>query len=356
MREIKAYHTSRPCHFVEQLCTVCALDARDGGVIRKVLKWTGIAVAATVALLLVVLLAFRIAASVRESGDSIPATSRLVETPLGRVAVQLAGPRDGPPILLIHGSAGWSGFWRNVSRHLAARGWRVIAADLPPFGYSDHDPDARYDRTAQAARLAALLAQVAGRPAAVVGHSFGSGAATELALRHPGRVRSLVLVDAAMGQLDPAPDQFSLAERALSHRWIAEPITAASVTNPWATGALLRPMLGRKQAAAAWIDTIRAPMRREGTTAAYAAWLPNLFATDDGALSRRSADLGRIRVPVSLIWGEADTVTPIAQGEALARLVRARRFIRLPQVGHIPHIEDEAAFLAALDAATGGTP
>jgi pimeloyl-ACP methyl ester carboxylesterase len=39
----------------------------------------------------------------------------------------------------------------------------------------------------------------------------------------------------------------------------------------------------------------------------------------------------------------------------LARLVRARSFARLPGVGHIPHIEDEAGFLAALDAAVGGT-
>jgi pimeloyl-ACP methyl ester carboxylesterase len=113
-------------------------------------------------------------------------------------------------------------------------------------------------------------------------------------------------------------------------------------------------MLARKESADAWLETIREPMRREGTTRAYAAWLPNLFASDDGALSRRSANLRRIRVPVSLIWGEADTVTPIAQGENLSRLLRARRFLRLPGLGHIPHIEDEAAFLAALDAAMGG--
>jgi pimeloyl-ACP methyl ester carboxylesterase len=58
-----------------------------------------------------------------------------------------------------------------------------------------------------------------------------------------------------------------------------------------------------------------------------------------------------MRPPVALIWGEADTVTPIAQGEALARIFRTRSFQRLPGVGHIPHIEDSAQFLAALDQA-----
>jgi len=319
----------------------------------RVLRMAAKAIGALLALALIALLALRIAAMTRETETALPATSRMVATPLGGVAVQLAGPADGPPILLVHGTAGWSGFWRNVSAHLAARGWRVIAVDLPPFGYSDHDPAARYDRASQAARLAAVLARTAGRPAVVVGHSFGSGTVVELALRDPARVRALVLVDAALGTLDPPPGERSRPGW-LGHGWIARPLTSATMTNPMMTGMLLRSMLARKQAAAPWLETIRQPMRREGTTAAYAAWLPELFVGNDGSLSRRGANLRRLAMPAHLIWGEADTVTPIVQGETLARLMRARSFDRLPGVGHIPHIEDEAGFLAALDRAIGG--
>jgi pimeloyl-ACP methyl ester carboxylesterase len=324
-----------------------------GGAIRGGAKWTVRIVALLLALLLLVLAGFRIAAALREGDEARPAESRMVATPLGAVAVQLAGPAEGPPILLVHGTAGWSGFWRGVSAHLAGRGWRVIAVDLPPFGYSEHDRAARYDRASQAARLAAVLEQAAGRPAVVVGHSFGSGAATELALRAPGRVSQLVLVDPALGRIDPAPADRGQTRGLLGQSWIAQPLVSASMTNPMLTGALLRSMLARKEAAAPWIATIRQPMRRAGTTAAYAAWLPELFVEADSSLSRRGATLARIRMPVHLIWGEADTVTPIAQGEALARIVRPASFARLPGVGHIPHIEDEAGFLAALDAAIG---
>lgn len=311
------------------------------------------ALAWLLALVILLLLTFRVAVWWRETETARPAETRMVATPLGGVAVQLAGPADGRPILLVHGTAGWSGFWRNVSAHLAARGWRVIAVDLPPFGYSEHDRVARYDRASQAARLAAVLGRTAGQPAIVVGHSFGSGAAVELALREPGRVARLVLVDAALGKLDPAEAGGGATQWALGQGWIAQPVTSATMTNPMLTGRLLRSMLARKEAAAPWIGTIRQPMRRAGTTAAYAAWLPELFVADDASLSRRSANLRRIAMPVDLIWGGADTVTPIAQGENLARLMRSRSFARLPGVGHIPHIEDEAGFLAALDAAIG---
>ena len=324
-----------------------------GRAIRGGAKWAMRIVVFLLVLAVLLLAGFRIAAALRESDESLPPESRMVATPLGAVAVQLAGPADGPPILLVHGTAGWSGFWRNVSAHLAARGWRVIAADLPPFGYSEHDRHARYSRTGQAARLAAVLRAEAGRPAMVVGHSFGSGAAVELALRAPGRVSRLVLVDAALGTIDPAPVDRGQTRGLLGQGWIAQPLTSASMTNPMLTGALLRSMLARKHAAAPWVATIRRPMRRRGTTAAYAAWLPELFVEQDASLSRRSANLRRIAVPVDLIWGEADTVTPIAQGETLARLMGARSFARLPQVGHIPHIEHEAGFLAALDEAIG---
>ena len=318
-----------------------------GRLLRLLLTTVGWLLAALVLLLL----AFRVAAAWREDDEVRPAESQLVPTPLGGVAALVEGPADGPSILLVHGTAGWSGFWSRVSEHLAARGWRVIAIDLPPFGYSDRDPRARYDRASQAARLAAVLARTAGRPAVVVGHSFGAGAATELALRAPGRVRALVLVDAALGEIDPPSAAPGLAQRALGTGWIAQPVTSASVTNPLATGTLLRSMLARKDAADAWIPIIQQPMLRPGTTAGYAAWLPALFTADDGGWSRRSDRLARIAMPVELIWGEADTVTPIAQGERLAGLLRARALRRLPGVGHIPHIEDEAGFLAALDAA-----
>lgn len=308
----------------------------------KVLGWL-------LTLAVAILLALRITAWFREGPAETPATVTMVPTQSGRVAASISGPEGGPRIVLLHGTAAWSGFWRDVSAHLAGQGWRVIAIDIPPFGYSDHDPDGRYDRPTQARRFADVL-RANGGPAVVVAHSFGAGAASELTLTEPDLVKGLVLVDPALGALDPPAGRGGLAT-ALAFAPLGQAATSATITNPPMMGPLLRSFIAKKEAAEPWLDTLRQPMRREGTTSAYARWLPELVTANDGALSRQSANLRAIRVPVSLIWGEADTVTPIAQGRALEKLVKPRRFIVLPGVGHIPHIEDPAAFLAALDRA-----
>ena len=301
--------------------------------------------AALIVFIFLMLVVLRVAASVRERGAAAPADSVRFQTPAGIVAARVEGPTNAPVVLIVHGTAAWSGFWKDVSGHLAQSGWRVVAVDLPPFGWSDRDPKRRYDRITQAERLAAVIS-AQHKPAIVLAHSFGAGAATELALRHPDKVRGLVLVDAALGQLDPIAETGTA--KLLAARPVAELVTAATLTNPPALEPFLRSFLARKDQAAAWITLLRQPMNRPGTTSAYAAWLPNLFTLKDGALSRQSANLHAIRVPVALIWGEADHVTPLEQGKRLAALTHARSLAVLPGVGHIPHIEDPQAFDAAL--------
>ena len=300
---------------------------------------------ALVLFLIVLLLILRAQAAWREGDAPAPADTTYFATPAGKVAARVTGPADGVPVVLIHGTAAWSGFWSEVADHLAQRGWRVVAIDLPPFGWSGRDPNARYDRTTQAERLSAILSTL-GKPAVVVGHSFGAGAATELALRHPSQLRGLVLVDAALGELDPQSEP-PLAN-VMRFGPVAQLATAAMVTNPNALEPFLRSMIARKETARRWVPVLRQPMVREGTTSAYAAWLPNLFARQDQALSRRSANLRAVKPPVAIVWGDADTVTPLDQGRRLQHLTRARSLLILPGVGHIPHIEDPEAFRAAL--------
>jgi pimeloyl-ACP methyl ester carboxylesterase len=101
------------------------------------------------------------------------------------------GPRQAPPLLLIHGSGASGGFWSPVVPALAGH-HHVIRVDLPGCGQSPPAPS--YDVPAQAGQVAALLDDLGLRHVAVAGHSSGGYVATALAEQRPDLVGSLALI------------------------------------------------------------------------------------------------------------------------------------------------------------------
>ncbi|AZL59082.1 alpha/beta fold hydrolase [Tabrizicola piscis] len=293
------------------------------------------------------LLGLRLTAMLREISilpDSIPEEGRIVETALGPIYVEELGPEDGPVVLLVHGSVGWSRMWRPTQVALAAEGYRTVAFDMPPMGYSFRDPDADYSRQTQGGRMLALIAALDVRPV-VVAHSFGAGPAAEAAMVDPAAIAGLVVVSGAIGL---EGREGGTLPWPLGNSFMRELAVSASVTNPYAMGPLLRLFLHRKEAATPEvIDMLLAPSRRPGTTTAIAGWLPSLLVPPTGALSTRAEGWQALAVPLAFLWGDRDTATPLAQGERLADLTGAPLSI-LPEVGHIPQIEAPDDFQAAL--------
>ena len=66
------------------------------------------------------------------------------------------------------------------------------------------------------------------------------------------------------------------------------------------------------------------------------------------AVSPAPASYRALTMPAVAIWGARDTITPLAQGERFVQLVPQARLTILPDVGHIPQIENPAAFQRAL--------
>src|SRR5581483_6138575 len=61
-----------------------------------------------------------------------------------RIHYQEAGDEDAPPVILIHGFISSNLIWSGILLPLARAGFRVIAPDLPGYGYSDKPADAEY--------------------------------------------------------------------------------------------------------------------------------------------------------------------------------------------------------------------
>ncbi|MFF0462291.1 alpha/beta fold hydrolase [Streptomyces mexicanus] len=120
-----------------------------------------------------------------------------VPTPFGTTWVTLCGPRDAPPLLLLPGGGGaTSASWYAQAADLA-RGHRVLAADIVGAPGRATPDGGRRPRTVAdlVAWLDALLDALEVGRVDLGGHSYGGWIALHYALRAPGRVRRLFLLD-----------------------------------------------------------------------------------------------------------------------------------------------------------------
>ncbi|CAN7172946.1 alpha/beta hydrolase [Bradyrhizobium sp. LjRoot220] len=320
--------------------------------ISNILRWSAKTLLALLILIVLATTAFRMAASIRETharAELAPPSGKLVPTSSGGVFVQEKGPADGIPVVLFHGTAAWSELWRHTTSVLAAAGFRVIALDLPPFGFSDRPGS--YTRQDQAARINDVLAHLRAKPAIIVGHSFGAGAATELVMRYPDRARGLVLVDAALG-LTTAPSD---APWIVQPKWIREILVSLTITNPVATKTLLEAMIAKKERALPeFVAILQRPTTQRDTTSDIADWLHYFLGADREAVSADRNAYARIKLPVAILWGDKDSITPAEQALDLRTLLPPETTLTLlPGLGHIPQIEDPTLFNDALLKALG---
>jgi pimeloyl-ACP methyl ester carboxylesterase len=302
----------------------------------------------------VVLLASRAAAWRRETqtrAAAAPKTGRFVRAADVDMFVQEAGPPDGPPVLLVHGTGAWSEIWRRTIDTLAARGYHAVAVDMPPFGYSSRPESADYGDDAQARRILGVIDALGLEQVTLVGHSFGGRPTMQAFFLDPSRVARLVLVDAALGL-----DTTKVAARAawpiratLSVPSLRNGVVAATLTNPAFTSRLLRGLVADTTAVTpARIAMFQRPFVIERTTASFGEWLRPFMTTNEQSLATERSRYASIAVPTLVIWGDLDSVTPIGQGRDLARLLHASSWAELAGVGHIPAIEAPERFNAAL--------
>jgi pimeloyl-ACP methyl ester carboxylesterase len=259
------------------------------------------------------------------------------------VTVHYRDEGSGPPLVLIHGTSSSLHTWDSWVARLSSR-HRVVRLDLPGFGLTGAAPDHDYSAVRYARVVAALMSELGIDRADVAGNSLGGRVALTLALEHPERVRSLVLVDAAglSGQKPPAI--FGIARtpvlgRAL--RWLTpRTLVRRNVEEVYGD---------RSRVTEALVDRYYELTRHEGNREAL---LDRLTGPADPPLDDRLAEL---RVPVLLEWGGRDRWIPPSFAQRFAGAIRGARLVTYLDAGHVPMEElpeatatDAEAFLAAL--------
>jgi pimeloyl-ACP methyl ester carboxylesterase len=237
-----------------------------------------------------------------------------------RVHFRLRG--SGEPLVLLHGwgqtSLGFAGVMPALEKQ-----FRVLAPDLPGFGFSE-SPPAAWGSTEYAGVVASLIKNAGFERADVLGHSFGGKVAVALAASQPELVRRLVLVAAPVVRL---PQVDGVRSRARGYK-VARRL-AALVPPPLQDRILgwARDRYGSEDYKAA--GELRSTLVK--------------VVNEDWRTELRS-----LRSPVLLVYGERDTDVPVAVArEALAEAPGAELVV-IEGAGHFPFLDDRERFVDAV--------
>ena len=252
---------------------------------------------------------------------------------------------EGSAILLIHGMAGSSRTWKDVTEILVAN-HTVIAPDLLGHGESAK-PMGDYSLGAFASGLRDLLGLIGVERCTVVGQSLGGGVAMQLAYQHPELVERLVLVGSGgLGR---------------EVNWMLRLLTLPGAE-------LLMPVIFPRFVADKGNDMNRL-LHQRGIRAPHLGEMWRAYASLSGAQNRGAflrtlravvdpggqtvSAMDRIylaaRMPTMIVWGDQDPIIPIEHAYAAHERIEGSRLEVMEGCGHFPHVEEPARFAALLE-------
>ena len=260
--------------------------------------------------------------------------------------VDHGGPADGQLLVMVHGLGGSLVNWAALAP-LLTETCHVVAVDLIGFGLTQAGSHST-SVTSNQQMLQRFLGDVVVGPAILVGNSMGAMIAILQAVRHPGTVNGLVLVDPPMpGLWDARPDplvafgfglyavpplgraMLKARRRVRSPEQLAMDVLRLCCVNP----KRVPPAVLEQH-----MEVARARRGYPDIDVQFLAAARSLM----GVLARRKSYLAAmtsITVPVLLLHGEKDRLVPIGASRAAAAAHPSWRFRVAPDAGHVPQLE-----------------
>lgn len=239
-----------------------------------------------------------------------------------------------PSAIFIHGVLNDHSVWILQTRYLANHGWNVLALDLPGHCRSAGEPPATVEDAADF--VIALMAAAGLEKAALIGHSWGSLIALEVAARAPDRISQLVLVGTAF----PMTVSPALLEASLT-----DPMQALEMINIFSRATLAPPpsALGP----GTWVYGASLALGRRVMASNTRV---NLFHTGFKACdsyTHGEAAMEQVPCPVLFVLGSKDQMTPPKAAQSLIQKAHHAKVVYLPG-GHQQMNETPEPMLAAL--------
>jgi pimeloyl-ACP methyl ester carboxylesterase len=234
-----------------------------------------------------------------------------------RIHYYVQGPSNAPAVVLVHGLGGHAEEWHNLAPYFLHAGFQVYTPDLPGYGHSEKPADFSYSVPDEAAVVVGFMDALNLKQVDLGGWSMGGWIVQRVAADHPDRVHRLILFDSAGIYENPA---WNTALFTPTSAIELDKLDALLMPHPPTVPAFIARDVLRVSAKEAWV------IHR-----ALASMLSGRDATD--------ALLPTLKMPVLIVWGSADQITPLAQGEKIHKLIPQSQLAVFQGCGHLAPVQ-----------------
>jgi len=274
----------------------------------------------------------------------VPASSQFYEISTPRLRLHVIESGQGEPVVFIHGGNSVAAGWIPLLARLHER-FHLFAPDRPGCGLTTMFNYLHVSLRPHAVAFVGAVMEVLQLPrAAIVGNSMGGYFALAFALAHPERVSKLVLVGATAGST-PIP----LANRLIGTRIINSALFA-SVLKPgpraMRNGFENLLVADVSRVPGDLLDCLTAGSLIPGAKESWITMMESVFTPEGaGLFAPRSTlhalrpELGGLKPPTLLLWGDHDTFGAPALGQEMARLMPNGRCDVIRDAGHLAWID-----------------
>ena len=239
---------------------------------------------------------------------------------------------QGKPLLFLHGFALSTEAWKSQIDEFS-KNYRVIALDLPGFGYSDRSFSLNYSRQSQGEFVNRFMETVHITKAVVIGHSLGGGIAAQLALLHPEKIDRLVLVDSA--GYEKVPERWGAINIPVFDRFVAR----FFIVNRFAALHLLtKAFFDDKLVSNEIVDQFLRPSYVKDSLQVL------IKMTLDQKTEDFPNKIKEIKQKTFVIWGREDAMIGAGDAERFHFDIKNSQMVIIPEVGHLPFMELPAQF------------
>lgn len=258
-----------------------------------------------------------------------------------RLHAAVAGPEDGPLVVLLHGFPEFWYSWRRQIPALACAGYRVVAPDQRGYNLTAKTPP--YDTGTLSRDIVNVIAACGRERAFVAGHDWGAAVAWALAAAHPERVAKLAILN--------VPHPAVMTRNLFGGNW-------RQLRRSWYIFFFQIPGLPEQMLSANAYRGLRGTLKRTSRPGTYSGDDLDQYVTawsQPGALSamlgwyreaaratlrrRPFARRGRITPPTVILWGEQDTALGVELAEQSLNYIEQGRLVRFPEATHWVHQE-----------------